>query len=354
VWHGGLLSGIPRIRIRVFLLVSAWCMLHNEVRINLEEDRAMRTIGVMKEKVSIIGAGNVGSSLAHIIVQSGIANVVLYDVVPDLPQGKALDLAEACPLWDSTASITGTNDYSETIDSDIIVITAGLPRKPGMSRDDLLAANGKIIAEVVEEVSRLSPEAIMIVVTNPMDPLAQLAMYRSGFNPKRVVGMGGILDAARFRTFVGWELGVSSEDVEALILGGHGDLMVPIPRFTTVNGIPITELMTRERVDALVERTRKGGEEIVKLLKTGSAHYAPAAAIYRMIKACIFDEKRVLSCSAYLNGEYGIKGVYTGVPILLGSRGVERVIEITLEEEERANFQKSVEATQELLAMLNL
>lgn len=314
----------------------------------------MRTIGPRKEKVTIIGAGNVGSSLAHIIDQSSIANVVIYDIVEGLPQGKALDLAEACPLWNSTSSVIGTNNYADTEDSDIIVMTAGLPRKPGMSRDDLLQTNAKIVSQVVENVSKLSPGAIMIVVTNPMDPMAQLSMCKSGFDPKRVIGMGGILDSARFRTFVAWEFGVSTEDVEALVLGGHGDLMVPMPRFTTVKGVPITKLIAKERIDSLVERTRKGGEEIVKLLKTGSAHYAPAAAIYQMVKALVFDEKRVLSCSAYLCGEYGIKGVYTGVPVVLGSRGIEKIIELALEEEEKLSFGKSVEATKSMVEAMNL
>ena len=312
----------------------------------------MKTIS-MKEKVTVIGAGNVGATLAHIVAQSGIANVVLFDVVEGLPQGKALDLSEACPLWDSTASITGTNSYDDTAYSDIIVITAGFPRKPGMTRDDLFHTNAKIISEVVEETSRLSPEAILIVITNPMDPMAQLSMTVSGFGSKRVVGMGGMLDSARFRTFVAWELGVSTEDVDALVLGGHGDLMVPMPRFTTVKGIPISEFMTKDRIDALVERTRRGGEEVVKFLKTGSAHYAPAAAIYRMIKAIIFDEKRFVSCSAYLTGEYGVKGVYTGVPIILGSRGVERIVELALNEEERKDFERSVEATLSLIRQLD-
>ncbi|NLW34935.1 MAG: malate dehydrogenase [Syntrophorhabdus aromaticivorans] len=314
----------------------------------------MRTTGPRKEKITIVGAGNVGSSLAHIIDQSSIANVVIYDVVEGLPQGRALDLAEACPLWNSTASVIGTNDYADTEDSDVIVVTAGLPRKPGMSRDDLLQANAGIVSQVVENISKFSPDAIMIVVTNPMDAMTQLSMYKSGFNPKRVMGMGGILDSARFRTFVAWEFGVSTEDVEALVLGGHGDLMVPMPRYTTVKGIPITELITGERIESLVERTRKGGEEIVKLLKTGSAHYAPAAAIYQMIKALIFDEKRVLSCSAYLYGEYGVKGVYTGVPVVLGSRGIEKIIELPLNEEEKANFEKSVEATRSMIEAMNL
>jgi malate dehydrogenase len=308
----------------------------------------MKTIS-MKEKVTIIGAGNVGTTLAHIIVQSGIANVVLYDIVEGLPQGKALDLSEACPLWDSTATILGTSSYDDTVYSDIIVVTAGFPRKPGMSRDDLFNINGKIITEVVENTSKLSPEAVIIVVTNPMDAMAQLSMRVSGFGSKRVIGMGGMLDSARFRTFVAWELGVSVKDVESLVLGGHGDLMVPMPRFTTVKGIPISEFISKERIDALVERTRRGGEEVVKFLKTGSAHYAPAAAIYQMIKAIIFDEKRMVSCSAYLTGEYGVKRVYTGVPIILGSRGIEKIIELPLNEEEKKDFDKSVAATMALI-----
>jgi malate dehydrogenase len=303
----------------------------------------------MKEKVTIVGAGNVGATLAHILVQSGMANVVLFDVAEGVARGKALDLSEACPLWDSTATITGTNSYEETIYSDIIVVTAGYPRKPGMSRDDLFQANAKIITDVVENTAKVSPEAIIIIVTNPMDAMAQLSMGVSCFGSKRVVGMGGILDSARFRTFVAWELGVSTEDVEALVLGGHGDLMVPMPRFTTVKGIPIGDLIPEARIAALVERTRKGGEEVVSFLKTGSAHYAPAAALYQMVKAIIFDEKRVLSCSAYLTGEYGVKGVYTGVPVILGSRGVEKIIELPLNGEERESFDRSVNATLSLI-----
>lgn len=252
-------------------------------------------------------------------------------------------------MWDSTATILGTSSYDDTVYSDIIVVTAGFPRKPGMSRDDLFNINGKIITEVVENTSKLSPEAVMIVVTNPMDAMAQLSMRVSGFGSKRVIGMGGMLDSARFRTFVAWELGVSVEDIESLVLGGHGDLMVPMPRFTTVKGIPISEFISKERIDALVERTRRGGEEVVIFLKTGSAHYAPAAAIYQMIKAIIFDEKRMVSCSAYLTGEYGVKGVYTGVPIILGSRGIEKIIELPLNEEERKDFDKSVAATMALI-----
>jgi len=314
----------------------------------------MKIMGTTKGKVTIVGAGNVGTSLAHIIAQSSIANIVLYDIIKELPQGHALDLGEACPLWNSTASIVGTNSYSDTEDSDILVITAGLARKPGMSRDDLLHANAQIVSEVVDNLSKLSPEAIMIVVTNPMDAMTQLSMHKSGFNPRRVIGMGGILDSARFRTFIAWELGVSTEDVEAMVLGGHGDLMIPMPRFTTVKGIAIEEFISNERIDAIVKRTREGGEEVVRLLKKGSAHYAPAAAIYQMIKALIFDEKRVLCCSAYLHGEYGIKELYIGVPVVIGSRGVEKIIELSLNEQERECFEKSAEANRLLIKQLNL
>lgn len=308
----------------------------------------------MKKKVSVIGAGNVGSSLAQMVVQSGIADVVLFDIADGIPQGKALDLSEACPLWGSSASIIGTNDYSHTENSDVIVITAGFPRKPGMSRDDLLHANAKVVSEVTENTSKLSPNAVIIVVTNPMDVMAQVSMKVSGFDSERVMGMGGILDSARFRTFIAWEMSISPEDVDALVLGGHGDLMVPMPRFTTIKGVPITELISKERIDTLVERTRHGGAEIVALLKTGSAYYAPAAATYEMVRAVLFDEKRMLPCSAYLNGEYGKNGIYTGVPVMLGNGGVEKIIELNLNEQERADFERSALAVKLLVDKLNL
>jgi malate dehydrogenase len=308
----------------------------------------------MKKRVSVIGAGNVGASLAQMIVQHGIADVALFDIADGIPEGKALDLSEACPLWGSSSSIVGTNDYSHTADSDVIVITAGFPRKPGMSRDDLLNANAKVVSEVTEKTSQVSPNAVIIVVTNPMDVMAQASLKVSGFDANRVMGMGGILDSARFRTFVAWELNVSPEDVEALVLGGHGDLMVPMPRFTTVKGVPITELISGERIAALVERTRHGGAEIVALLKTGSAYYAPAAATYQMVKAVLFDEKRMLPCAAYLNGEYGAEGIYTGAPIIVGSGGVEKIIELDLNEQEKADFGKSTAAVKSLVEKLNL
>lgn len=308
----------------------------------------------MKKKVSVIGAGNVGASLAQMIVQSGIADVILFDIADGIPQGKALDLSEACPLWGSSSSIIGTNDYSHTENSDVIVITAGFPRKPGMSRDDLLHANAKVVSEVTEKTSKASPNAVIIVVTNPMDVMAQVSMKVSGFDSNRVIGMGGILDSARFRTFIAWEMNVSPEDVEALVLGGHGDLMVPMPRFTTIKGVPITELISKDRIDALVERTRHGGAEIVALLKTGSAYYAPAAATYEMVKAVLFDDKRMLPCSAYLNGQYGKNGIYTGVPVMLRNSGVEKIIELELNQQERADFEKSVLAVKSLVEKLNL
>ena len=308
----------------------------------------------MDKKVSVIGAGYVGASLAMMIVQGGIADVVIVDVDEGITKGKALDLAEACPLWGSSSSIVGTSDFSSTLDSDVIVITAGLARKPGMSRDDLLSANAKIVSDVISKAAKLSPRAIIINVTNPMDVMAQICLKVSGFEPSRVVGMGGVLDSARLRAFTAMELGVSPQDVEALVCGGHGDLMVPMPRFTTVRGVPITELMPRDRIDALVERTRQGGAEIVSLLKTGSAYYAPAAATCQMVDSIIFDKKRMMPCSALLKGEYGAQGVYTGVPVILGSGGVEKIIELQLNGQEKADFAKSVSAVKELVEQLKL
>jgi malate dehydrogenase len=308
----------------------------------------------MKKKVTVVGAGNVGASLAQMIVQDGIADVVICDIVEGIPQGKALDMSEACPLWGSSSSITGANDYSSTAGSDIIVITAGLARKPGMSRDDLLFANAKVISGVVESTSKLSPKSIIIVVTNPMDVMTQLSLKVSGFDSTRVLGMGGILDSARFRTFTAWEMDVSPQDVEALVLGGHGDLMVPMPRFTTVKGVPLPALLSQDRIDALVKRTRNGGAEIVSLLKTGSAYYAPAAAAYQMVKAIIFNESRMLPCAAYLNGEYGESGVYAGVPVLLGDKGVKKIIELSLTEQEKKEFDNSIESVRSLVEKLKL
>ncbi|HWR57439.1 MAG TPA: malate dehydrogenase [Thermodesulfovibrionales bacterium] len=303
----------------------------------------------MRKKVTIIGAGNVGASAAQLVAHGGIADVVLFDIAEGIPQGKALDIAEACPLWNSAVSVKGTNSYDDTSQSDVIVITAGFPRKPGMSRDDLLSANAGVVRGVAKETARHSPDAVMIVVTNPMDVMAQLAWKVSGFPHRRVLGMGGVLDSARFRTFVALEVGVSPADVEALVMGGHGDQMVPMPRFTTVKGVPITKTLSAERITSLIERTRNGGAEIVALLKTGSAYYAPAAATCQMIEAILFDERRILPSAAYLEGKYGVSGLFVGVPAIIGSGGVEEVIELELDEVERASFDKSVSALKALV-----
>ena len=298
----------------------------------------------MRKKVTVVGAGHVGATLAQRIAEAELADVVLVDVVEGVPQGKGLDLAEAGPVLGYDATITGSNGYDETAGSDIVVITAGLARKPGMSRDDLLAANGGIVKTGAQETGRRSPPAIMIVVTNPMDVMAFVAMKASGFPRERVIGMGGVLDSARFRAFIARELGVSVENTHAFVLGGHGDSMVPLARDSTVAGIPITELVKKETIDKLIERTRNGGAEIVSLLKTGSAYYAPSAATLEMVEAIVLDKKKILPCSAYLEGEYGVKGTFAGVPVKLGAKGVEQVVEIKLGVDERAAFMKSVEA----------
>lgn len=303
----------------------------------------------MRKKVSIIGGGNVGASAAQLIAHDGIADVVLFDIAEGMPQGKALDMAEACPLWNSSVSVTGTNAYRDTAQSDLIVITAGIPRKPGMSRDDLLKTNAEVVKSVAAETSKLSPDAVVIVVTNPMDVMAYVAWKTSGGDHRRVFGMGGVLDSARFRTFIAAELGVSPSDVEALVLGGHGDQMVPMPRYTTIKGVPITKVLPQEKIASLIERTRNGGAEIVSLLKTGSAYYAPAAATYQMVRSILLDEKRILPCAAYLEGQYGVKDVYVGVPAVLGSGGIEKVIELELDGEERAAFDRSVSAVRGLM-----
>ncbi len=308
----------------------------------------------MRKKVSVIGAGNVGATTALFVVQSGIADVVLFDVVDGMPQGKALDLAEACPLWNSPSALKGTQNYADIKDSDVVVITAGLARKPGMSRSDLLHANANIVKDACIEIAKNSPNAVLIVVTNPMDVMAQLAWKTTEFSCKRVMGMGGILDASRLRAFLSWELYASPEDIEALVLGGHGDDMVPLSRFMTVKGIQITEILPKKKIEALIERTRTGGAEIVSLLKSGSAYYAPAAATFQMIKSILLDEKRILPCAAYLNGEFGIKDIYMGVPVILGKEGVERIIEIKLTKEEKAQFRKSCTSVRKLIKKLSI
>lgn len=308
----------------------------------------------MRKKITIVGAGNVGASCAQRIAEKGYADVVLADIVEGLPQGKALDILESGPVVASDSRLIGTNSYEETADSDIIVITSGVPRKPGMSRDDLILTNMEIIKGVTENVVCHSPNCIIIMVTNPLDAMCQLALHVSKFPRNRVVGQSGILDTTRFRTFLAMELDVSVEDVFACVLGGHGDTMVAIPRLSTVGGIPITELLPKEKMDAIVERTVKGGGEIVSLLKTGSAYYAPSAAVAQMTDAIIFDKKKILPCAAYLDGEYGMKGVFVGVPVKLGANGIEQIIELKLTAEENAALKRSAEAVKELVDIMKL
>ena len=308
----------------------------------------------MRNKVTVVGAGNVGATCAQRIVERGYADVVLVDIIEDMPQGKALDILQSGPILNFDSNIIGTNGYEETADSDIVVITSGVARKPGMSRDDLILTNMKIIKEVTENVVEHSPNCIIIMVTNPLDAMTQLALHVSRFPKNRVMGQSGILDSSRFRTFIAMELGVSVDDVAACLLGGHGDTMVAIPRLTTVGGIPMTELLPEDRVDAIVERTVKGGAEIVGLLKTGSAYYAPSAATVQMVEAIIFDKKKILPCAAYLEGEYGITGAFVGVPVKLGTSGIEQIIELKLTEEESAALKRSAEAVKELVAIMKL
>ena len=308
----------------------------------------------MRKKVSIVGAGNVGATAAHWIASKELADVVLIDVVEGVPQGKALDLLEAMPIEKRDVHVVGSNDYAATAHSDIVVITAGIPRKPGMSRDDLLHTNFKIMSDVVSKVVAQSPESILIVVSNPLDAMAQAAFRQAGFNRERVIGMAGVLDSSRFRTFIAEELNVSVENVTAFVLGGHGDTMVPLARYSTVAGIPITELIEPEKLEALIQRTRDGGAEIVKYLKTGSAYYAPSAATVEMVEAILKDKKKILPCAAYLQGEYGIDGYYIGVPCKLGAAGLEKIFEIKLTAAEDAALKKSAEAVKELCAVIGV
>src|SRR5690349_23859376 len=307
-----------------------------------------------RNKVTVIGAGNVGATTAQRIAEAGLADVVLVDIVEGLPQGKGLDLAEAAPVVSHDARITGTNDYAATAGSDVIVVTSGLARQPGMSRDDLLAKNAGIVKAVVQASAAQSPDAVLIVVTNPLDAMCHVAMRASGFPRERVLGMAGVLDSARFRTFIAEELGVSVADTSAFVLGGHGDTMVPLPRYSTVAGIPITDLLSADRIQALVTRTANGGAEIVAFLKSGSAYYAPAASAVEMVEAILKDKKKILPCAAYLNGQYGTKGLYVGVPVKLGRNGVEQIIEIKLQKDEQAAFDKSAAAVRELVDKLKL
>ena len=305
-----------------------------------------------RNKVTVIGAGNVGATTAQRIAEAGLADVVLVDIVEGLPQGKGLDLAEAAPVVSHDARITGTNDYAATAGSDVIVVTSGLARQPGMSRDDLLMKNAGIVKAVVQASATQSPDAVLIVVTNPLDAMCHVAMQASGFPRERVLGMAGVLDSARFRTFIAEELGVSVADTSAFVLGGHGDTMVPLPRYSTVAGIPITDLLSADRIQALVDRTANGGAEIVAMLKTGSAFYAPAASTFEMVDSILRDRRRVLPCATLLKGEYGVDGLFVGVPVVLGTGGLQRIIEIKLTAAEQAAFEKSAAAVRELVDKL--
>jgi malate dehydrogenase len=307
-----------------------------------------------RPKITVVGAGNVGASVAQYAVEKELGDVVLVDVIEGIPQGKALDLLQAGPIHRYDSMVSGSNGYDETAGSDVVVITAGLARKPGMTRDDLLFKNAEIVGSVVEQIVRRSRDAILVLVTNPLDAMVQLAWKKSGFPSKRVVGMAGILDSARFRTFIARELDVSVENVTAFVLGGHGDTMVPLPRYSTVAGIPITDLLPKDKIDALVTRTANGGAEIVNYLKTGSAYYAPAASAVEMVEAILKDKKKILPCAAYLEGQYGTKGLYVGVPVKLGRGGVEEIIEIKLTPDEQAAFDRSAAAVRELVEKLKL
>ena len=307
-----------------------------------------------RHKITVVGAGNVGATCAHWIAAKELANVVLVDIIEGMPQGKALDLAQSGPVEDVDLQIVGTNGYDETRGSDVVVITSGVARKPGMSRDDLLGINKKIVGDVATQIARTSPDAIVIIVSNPLDAMCHVAAHVLKFPRERIVGMAGILDTARYKTFLAMELGVSVEDIHGVVLGGHGDTMVPLPRHTSVAGIPLTELLSKEKIDAIVKRTAGGGAEIVGLLKTGSAYYAPSAAVVSMVESIVKDKKRVLPCAALLAGEYGYKDLFIGVPVVLGKGGVERVVEMKLNADEKALLDRSAAAVKELVGALKL
>jgi len=308
----------------------------------------------MRSKVSVIGAGNVGATCAFRVAEKGYADVVLVDIVDGLPQGKGLDMLEATPILGVDVNVTGTNGYEETANSDVVVITSGIARKPGMSRDDLVATNAKIVKSVTENVVKHSPNCIIIVVCNPLDAMCQMALHVSGFPKHRVFGQSGVLDSARFRTFIAQELNVSVDDVFTCVLGGHGDTMVPVISLCTVGGVPITQLLPKDKIDAMVKRTVNGGAEIVNLLKTGSAYYAPGVASAQMVEAVLFDKKKILPCSVLLEGEYGVSGVYAGVPCKLGKDGIEQIIELKLSPEEHEGLKKSAEAVRGLLKVMGI
>ncbi len=308
----------------------------------------------MRFKLTVVGSGNVGATAAQRLAEKGYADVVLVDIIEGVPQGKALDLMQSGPVEGYDGRVTGSNGYEETAGSDVVVITAGLARKPGMSRDDLLLKNYEIVSGCVRQIAKHSPKCILVVVSNPLDAMAQVALKVSGFPRERVVGMAGVLDSARFRTFIAMELGVSVENVHALVMGGHGDTMVPLPRFSTVAGVPITELMNADTIAKLVTRTANGGAEIVALLKTGSAYYAPSSAVVEMVDSILMDRKKILPCSACLQGEYGIRDLFVGVPVKLGSKGIEQIIELKLTSDERAMLQKSADSVAELVGVMKL
>ncbi|HEY3128117.1 MAG TPA: malate dehydrogenase [Acidobacteriota bacterium] len=306
----------------------------------------------MQKKITVVGAGQVGATTGQRLVEMELGDVTLVDILEGVPQGKGLDLLESGPIWGYDSYVKGTNNYEDTADSDIVVITAGLPRKPGMTRDDLLLKNAAIVKEVTAKAVKHSPDCILIVVSNPLDAMCSVALKESGFDRRRVLGMAGVLDSARFRTFIAQELKVSVENTHAFVLGGHGDTMVPLARYSTVAGVPITEMMTKEQIARLVQRTRDGGAEIVKLLGTGSAFYAPSASIAEMVDAILKDKNKILPCAVHLEGEYGISGLFAGVPVKLGARGIEEIIQINLTTEEKAELQRSAKAVQGLIDVL--
>jgi malate dehydrogenase len=310
--------------------------------------------GMMRKKVTVVGSGNVGATLAQRLVDKQLADVVMIDILEGIPQGKGLDLLEAGPIEGYDCKVRGTNDYADTRNSDLVVMTAGFPRKPGMSRDDLLKANYEVVKSAITQVVKYSPDSILIIVTNPLDAMAQTAFKVSGFSKNRVIGMAGVLDTARYRTFLAEALGVSVQNVQGFVLGGHGDTMVPVPRYTTVAGIPVGELMPKDQLDAIIKRTANGGAEIVNLLKAGSAFYAPSAAVAEMVDAIFNDRKKILPCAAYLEGEYGINGLYVGVPVKLGARGIEQILEIKLTPEEQKALEKSASSVKELVGIIGV
>ena len=308
----------------------------------------------MRSKITVIGAGFVGSTLVQRLAERDYADVVMFDIIPNMPQGKALDMLQAGPVLGYDSLVVGTNDYADTANSDIVVITSGFPRKPGMTRDDLVKKNQEIISQVTQEIVKHSPDCIIIMVTNPLDAMAQLAYHTSGFPRNRVIGQAGVLDTARFRTFIAQELNVSVRDVQAYVLGGHGDTMIPLSRMCTVAGVPISELISAERIEQIVQRTRDGGAEIVKLLGTGSAYFAPSASVLQMVDSILLDKNMIMPCAVYLQGEYGIHGLFVGVPVKLGARGFEQIIEIELTEDEQSQLKNSAQAVKELVDAMGI